>query len=219
MKAQFQDAGYKASTLTVIPPPINTQEIKRQSFEPLDNPWLDKSKSDREIPVIFAVQKNYPDLLEAFANMQDQCPSRLIILGTGSEDVTAQIKQLVKNYGLEARVDLVGFSANPFQYMHHCDVLALSSNWEGFGIVVAEALACGLTVASYDCPEGPKEILENGAYGYMAKLRDPTDLARALIAAIEKPFDSEILVQRAAQYDSVPIAAKYRSLMKSLNLG
>ena len=53
-----------------------------------------------------------------------------------------------------------GFVEIPYKYMKHSSVFVLSSRWEGFGNVLAEALALGLPVVSADCPTGPAEILE-----------------------------------------------------------
>jgi glycosyltransferase involved in cell wall biosynthesis len=71
---------------------------------------------------------------------------------------------------------LPGFVGNPFAYMARASVFALSSAWEGFGNVIAEALACGCPVVSTDCPSGPAEILEQGKYGPLAPVGDDVSL-------------------------------------------
>jgi len=60
--------------------------------------------------------------------------------------------------------------------MARASVFVLSSAWDGFGNVIAEALACGCPVVSTDCPSGPAEILEHGKYGPLAPVGDDVSL-------------------------------------------
>ena len=221
MKRHFVAVGYGADKITVLPPPISLKNIRQKSEAPLDHPWLQAPRTERDIPVILAVgrialQKNYPLLLEAFKIARESRPMRLIIVGAGTEKATIEIKQLAKDFGIREDIDFVGFSSNPFHYMQRCDLFALSSHWEGFGIVVAEALACGTTVASVDCPDGPREILGGNKYGYLAEPHDPESLAQALLDGLERPLDPVALMQRAAAYDGPLISEDYRRLIQSM---
>jgi glycosyltransferase involved in cell wall biosynthesis len=221
MKRHFVAAGYGADKITVLPPPINLKAIGQKNKEPLDHPWLQAPRTERDIPVILAVgrialQKNYPLLLEAFKIARDSRPMRLIIVGAGTEKATAETKQLAEDFGIREDIDFAGFSNNPFHYMQQCDLFALSSHWEGFGIVVAEALACGITVASVDCPDGPSEILDGTKYGCLAKPHDPESLAQALLDGLDRPLDPDALMQRAAAYDGPLISEDYRRLIHAM---
>ena len=100
--------------------------------------------------------------------------------------------------------------------MREVDALALSSHWEGFGIVLTEALACGLTTASVDCPHGPREILGGGTFGYLAAPNDPGALARAILSSINSPINPNILKLKAAEYSAKVIASKYQSLIDEM---
>ena len=222
MKQTLLKAGYKDSKVDVIAPPINTVAIMQKSLEPLEHPWLLTPKSKRKIPVILSVgriaaQKNYPDILKAFKIATETRPLRLIILGSGNKAATAEITKLAESFGISDMVDFIGFSSNPFNFMRHSDVFALSSHWEGFGIVLAEALACGQTIVSVDCPDGPREILKNGECGYLAKLHNPESLAQSMLEAVDAPIMAEKLIKCAQAYDSKTIGKKYQALIKTLN--
>ena len=122
-------------------------------------------------------QKDYSTLFQAFALLADKENLRLIVLGEGSqlERLGGEIEAL----GLSSMIDLAGFTSNPFAYMRQADGVVMSSRWEGFGNVLAEALAQGTPVVSTDCPSGPAEILDQGKYGPLVPVGDVQALALA----------------------------------------
>ena len=72
-----------------------------------------------------------------------------------------------------------GFDNKNFKLINS-DVFVLSSDFEGMGNVIVEALFCGLPVVSTDCPSGPRELLMDGRYGSLVPLRDKAALASAI---------------------------------------
>ena len=84
--------------------------------------------------------------------------------------------------------------------MARCAVFAQASRTEGFGLALAEALACGCPVVATDCPNGPREILEAGAHGRLVPVGDDEALAVALAATLDQPPDSEKLRTRATAF-------------------
>src|SRR5690606_18595958 len=82
------------------------------------------------------------------------------------------------------------YRANPLPYVRRSDVLVLPSDHEGFGLVLVEAMACGTQVVSTDCPHGPAEILDDGAYGQLVPCGD----AEALATAIAQVLSGESVV-------------------------
>ena len=96
---------------------------------------------------------------------------------------------------------------NPFAYMARAGVFALSSITEGFGMVVAEALACGCPVVSTDCPSGPAEILADGRYGTLVPVGDHRALGDSILHALDS------LRSRALPFSLPHIVDQYEDLI------
>ena len=88
----------------------------------------------------------------------------------------------------------------------------LSSAWEAFGNVLAEALACGCPVVSTDCPSGPDEILKKGTFGPLVPIGDDKALAEAIHTVLDNPPDPEQLRARASEFEVGSISEKYLQL-------
>ena len=84
--------------------------------------------------------------------------------------------------------------------MARAQVFVLSSIYEGFGNVVAEALSVGTSVVATDCESGPSEILAQGQFGHLVPVKDPNALAAAIIATLDQPQPPEQLKSRARDF-------------------
>lgn len=179
-----QVVGVPARLTKVIYNPGVTPQLREKVQAPLDHPWFQPGQP----PVLLGVgrlskQKDFPTLIEAFALVRKTHMARLVILGEGPDRpaLEAQVRKL----GLEADVSLPGFVANPYAYMARATAFVLSSLWEGLPTVVVEALYCGASVISTDCPGGSREILRDGQFGALTPISDPVALATAMVQAIE----------------------------------
>ncbi|MDR1376897.1 MAG: glycosyltransferase, partial [Synergistaceae bacterium] len=185
-------------------------------MEPPPHPWFAAGAP----PVVLGVgrlgdQKDFSTLIRAFALLAPKYPDlKLLILGEGRQ--RAALERLVRKHGLEGRVSLPGYVPDPYPYMKRAALLAVTSRFEGFCLVVAEALACGCNVAATDCRSGPSEILDGGRYGYLAKVGDAEDVARAMEAALARPLPPEELKKRAMRFSDRRAVEEYERLFGEL---
>ena len=155
--------------------------------------------------------KNFALLIGSFRRLLSRMDARLMILGTGelAEDLASHIAAL----GLTGKVILPGHVADPVPFYLSADLFVLSSNYEGFGNVIVEALACGLPVVSTDCPGGPREILDYGRYGHLVPVGDEVALEAAIAASLSSAKDSTKLKSRAAEFSPEISAQQYLDLL------
>lgn len=198
--------------ITLIHNPVVTPDFAKRLDEEISHEWFDNPGP----PVIIAMgrltkQKDFPTLLKAFAKLRQRVPSRLLILGEGED--RKELEKLAQDLGLDGDVLMPGFVSNPYPWLKKADVFVLSSLWEGFANVVAEALACGTPVVSTDCPHGPREILRGGEFGRLVAVGDADALAGAIEETLSKPADPDTLQARGHEFRIEPIADEYLEVL------
>ncbi len=208
-------AGLPRERIVTIYNPSVTPEVIAASKQPAPHAWL----RDGGPPVLVAAgrlspQKDFPTLIRAFAQVRARRPVRLIILGEGPERpaLEAQVARL----GLGGEVALPGFTSNPHAWMARAGAFVLSSGWEGFPNVLAEALACGCPVVSTDCPSGPAEILEGGRHGRLVPVGDADAMAVAIAETLDDPGDAAARQARAAEFSTSAAVDRYLGLFRSM---
>lgn len=174
------------SQIDVVPLPIIAEDLKHKAKESLSHPWLD----NKDQAVIISVgeltaRKDQSTLLKAFALLQKQQASRLLILGKGKDET--KLKHLCVDLGISDQVDFLGYQQNPYKYLKQADVFVHTAKFEGFGMVLVEALALGLPAVAADCIGGPAEILQKGKLGLLTPVSDESALAKALYQTLQKP--------------------------------
>jgi len=200
--------GWSADRIQVAPNPTVTPEVLELAAEPLDHPWF----VDRTSPVILGMgrlepQKDFPTLLRAFAIVHAKRPCRLVILGEGKQ--RDALTHLANELGVADAVQMPGFMTNPYSYLQRADLFVLSSAWEGSPNSLTEALALGTPLVSTDCPNGPREILEEGRHGPLVSVGDIDGLARAMLRTLEHPPDRGQLQAAAQRYTLERSATRY----------
>ena len=113
-------------------------------------------------------QKNFSYLIKEFSSfLKINDEFVLIILGEGEE--REKLTLLINEEKLENKVFLLGFTENVYSYMKKSEIFILSSLWEEVGFAMVEASMCNTYIISSDCPNGPKEFLNNGDNGILFK--------------------------------------------------
>lgn len=155
--------------------------------------------------------KGFDILIDAFHLFsQHNQEWKLDIVGEGEEE--ALYRSLITKYHLEDRVFIHPFTNNIQDYYSQAQVYVLSSRWEGFGLVLVEAMAHGLPVVSSDLPTS-KEIM--GSFGLYFKSEDVNDLAQRLEDAthIDWSAKSQEALQIAHKFDVANIITQWKTLL------
>ena len=161
-------------------------------------------------------QKGFDRLIDAFARVATDIPEwRLVIWGEGPDRAALEAQR--DRLGLSGRVTLPGITRQPGEWIAQSDMFVLSSRFEGWGIVVGEAMAGGLPVISFDCPWGPAEMIEQGRSGILVRNGDVPALGDAMAALCRDPDRRQALSNaakaRMTLFDMDHILASWRSVI------
>lgn len=183
--------------LKVIYNPTYSEKIFKKAEEKIEHPFFKEGVS-----VILSVGrlhsgKDFPTLLKAFSIVCKKKEVRLIILGEGNE--RKNLEKMITELGIQDKVNMPGFTLNPYPYMKNSSVFVLSSKSEGLSNVLIEAMCCGCPIVATDCG-GPREILDNGKYGKLVPVGDYEKMAEAILETIDNPPSPEFLIGRAKQF-------------------
>ena len=119
--------------------------------------------------------KNHLQMIDIYANLKEKgIKEKLYIIGEGHGHVKTAIQERIKQLYLEDDCILLGSRNNPFPFMKAAKLFIHTSLVEGFGLVLVESMICGTPVIVFDCPTGPREILNNGEFGALIPLKDET---------------------------------------------
>jgi len=205
---------YKLDTpIHTIYNPITTTEILEKSVNALEPtpPWPENTKFVLGVGRL-AKQKDFKTLITAVAQARKTHDIKLVILGEGAERQNLESHALTLN--ISDSVFMPGFVENPFSFMHKSSVFVLSSKREGLPNVLIQALLCGTKCIATNCPTGPREILENGAYGKLVSIGDHEDITKGIVSCLTddsvKTPAPEVI---RSKYNSKSIAEQYLSVL------
>ncbi|HEX2314098.1 MAG TPA: glycosyltransferase, partial [Thermomonospora sp.] len=198
----------------------------RVRTERIPNPLhtLDVPRTDHTGRVVIAAgrltrQKGFDLLVEAYAEVARHHPDwTLRIYGGGPWE--KRLRALIHRHHLYNHVFLMGTAKGIDSELAQASIYALSSRFEGFGMVVVEALNCGLPVVSFDCPTGPRELIRDGENGLLVPPEDPAALAAALCRLIRdrglRRRLGSAAVSTAAEYGPEPVRRRWEALFAEL---
>lgn len=142
---------------------------------------------------------------------------KIYIYGDGN--YREYIERHIKECGMENVVILKGRTENVPMAMREASFFILSSRFEGFGMVIAEAMSQGLPVVSFDCPTGPSDLVKSNVNGILVENQNKQALANAICYMIEHPNErrkmGEKAIETAKQFSGDIIAKKWYSILFS----
>lgn len=187
----------------VIGNPFDIEDIKQRAAEPADVP-----------PQGFLVHvgrfhetKRHDRLLQAYA--LSNIPLPLVLLGQGSPQRKAALQTLAQQLGIADRVIFQGFTLNPYAWISRATMLIVSSDSEGFGNVLIEAMLCGTPVVSTRCPGGPASLLQGDLARGLADLT-PESVAEKMLEIYQSP--PQLHADEFAAFDTKVICQRYLAL-------
>jgi len=181
---------------------------------------LDGGRSDGSAKVVVAAgrlntQKGFDLLIEAWRAVAERHPGwTLRIFGSGPERAALERAAAGLPVELPGRTDALGAA------MAAGSLFVLSSRWEGFGLVLVEAMGKGLPVVSFDCPRGPSDIVTPGEDGLLVPPEDVPGLTAALLELIEDPPRRARMAatarETARRYEPAAIVPQWDALLRDL---
>jgi glycosyltransferase involved in cell wall biosynthesis len=195
--------------ITALHNPVDIDEIQSMANNTIDHKWLDNDDVRSIVSVgRLEPQKDRRTLLKSFATLTHTYPDvRLIIVGKGS--LREKLESFAKSLNINEKVHFTGFVENPYAYMQQASVFVLSSTNEALPTVLIEALACGCSIVSTDCPHGPREILCGEKYGRLTPVGVPSKMAAKIGEALEDPIKAEVARSRAEHFSLRAGAKRY----------
>lgn len=164
-------------------------------------------------------QKGYDLLIESWKHVYQIHPEwRVVIYGNGVEK--DQLLKLISDAKLEDVVTIHEPVKNIEEKYMRSDFYVLSSRYEGWGLVLLEAMGCGIPCVSFDCPDGPKDIVQDRVNGLLVRNGDIRDLSNKICWMIEHPQERIVMGKngrkRALDFTQEKIMKKWKVLFEGL---
>lgn len=197
------------TNVSVIPNPSTFQSDRIASLE-----------SKKVVSVgRLSMPKNFVSLIRAFRWVVEKHSDWILeIYGEGPQKI--ELENLINQLNLTQNVYLKGYTSDVKGVMTDSSIFVLSSIFEGFALVLIEAMSCGLPVVSYACPTGPKDIITEGKDGFIVPVNDEKELARRICLLIEDENKRKVMgrcaLEKSKQYQIGPIVQQWMKLFDEL---
>lgn len=207
----FEENWGSSPSVRVIPNPTRLFDCKPS---PMNN---------KRVISISRIQpiKRIEDLIEAWAIIHQQVPDwELEVWGNGPANYTRKLQNRIEQHHLSGCVHLRGRTENVQEALQSASLFAFASAHEGFGLVLIEAMSCGLPCVSYTCPCGPKDLISDGVDGLWVKNGDVQDMADKLLMLIrdedKRKRMGKAAIEKSKQYSMEKIGQMWLALFEEL---
>lgn len=205
--------GRLLDNVTVLPNPLAFQPV--ESVPPKEKVFLAAGRLDA------GHTKGFDVLIKAFGMTSNDWP--LQILGAGHPESVARYRALAQECGVGDRVQFLGYAGDPLPLYRRASVFVLSSRYEGFGMVLIEAMSQGCAPIACDYKGRQREIITSGEEGIVCPVDDAEALARAMDQmAGEEEYRRRVqrnAVARSAFYSLDHIMDRWEEILKRVLTG
>lgn len=213
IKSDLKILGAPANKIKVIYNPFHQNS---QNSNEIHNKKILEWLKAHEINLISVGQlkecKNFLNLVKSIDILKSEYQKKINLLILGDGDERPKIEKYIIEHDLQKSIFLPGWVPDPIPYLELSTLFVLSSDYEGFGLVIIEAFSVGLNVVSTNT-SGPAEILKGGELGELCQINDPSSMAESIIAALTSPLSRELLIKRAAEYKPKKIIQEYEKIL------
>lgn len=199
-----------SNKVSVIPNPITSQ-----------SPYPPSTTKEKRVIAAGRLthQKNFHSLINTWKQVVMKHPDWILeIYGEGNE--RNNLKNQITRLNLEKHVLLKGKTPDIYRAMSSSSIFILSSIYEGFGLVIVEAMSCGLPIISYACPCGPKDIITDGKDGFLVPCYNEEILTQKICYLIENEKKRQNMglnaIEKAQKYQTNIIIQQWMNLFQKL---
>lgn len=196
--------------VSVIPNMVSTQKASEADYD-----------SRRVIAVgRYSYEKGYDLLLDIWSKVSAQCSGwHLHIFGDGDR---TQVEDKVQQLGLSECVHAHGSVPDIASEYARSSICLVTSRYEGFSLVLAEAMSCGLPAVAFDCPHGPRHIITEGKDGFLIPMGDIDAFARQLMSLMNETALRQRMGEAAgesatARFSMEGVMAQWKRLFQGMN--
>jgi glycosyltransferase involved in cell wall biosynthesis len=193
-----------------IPNPIDISLIKTKILADKNKFFFDKNKKNILAVGGLRKQKGYDKILNIMKYLDESY--HLTIIGEGAE--RSFLEKLIKEFKIESKITLLGTKINPYVFMRDCDILVVSSYYEGFPNVIIEANVCGKFVVANNCPGINTEIIKDHINGIILNFNNYENVADYLNSNFLTIKEKKIPSKLIERYDAKKISTIYHQLIK-----
>ena len=213
---------FLSSEIEYIYNPLDCNNIIEQGNENIEKMTsYEKELIERDyflaVSRLDTVQKDFETLIEGYSILKNKgIKEKLYIIGEGNGRV--KIEKMIEEKNLGEDVILLGEKKNPYVWMKHSKLFIHSSKYEGFGVVLLEALMMDKFIVSSNCPTGPTEILTNPKAGELFNVGDANQLAEKVLKILyDKDYQKELLKNiqlKKKEFELSEITQKFHKIIE-----